>query len=95
MADKWNEKTIIDELSANIFLSSHDGCCLYLETNDENLALELIGLQIKILVATISDCSINDLKLNSKDVIIKDEFSIVIPQNPIKTSDRITWKIFE
>lgn len=95
LANKWNEKTIINELPANVFLSSHDDCYLYLETNNENLALELIGLQIKILVATISTPSINELKLNSKDVIIKNEFSIVIPQNPIKTSERITWKIFE
>lgn len=95
LADKWNEKTVINELSASIFLSSHDDCYLYLETSDENLALELIGLQIKILVSTISNCSINGLKLNSKDLIIKDEFSIVIPQNPIKTFGRVSWKILE
>jgi len=35
------------------------------------------------------------LKLNPKDVIIKDEFSIVIPQNPIKTFERTTWKILD
>ena len=28
LADKWNEKTVIDELSANVFLSSHDDCYL-------------------------------------------------------------------
>lgn len=95
LADKWNEKTIIDELSANVFLSSHDDCYLYLETNNRNLAIELIALQIKILVATISDCSVDNLELNPKDVILKNEFSIVIPQNPIKISERITWKIFE
>lgn len=95
LADKWNEKTIIDELSTNVFLSSHDDCYLYLETNDENLALELIGLQIKILVATTTDCHINNLQFNSNDLIAKDEFSIVIPQNPIKTSEQISWKILE
>lgn len=94
-ADKWNEKTVINELSANVFLSSHDDCYLYLETNDENLAFELIGIQLKVLVSTTSDCPINELKLNSKDVIIKDEFSIIIPQNPIKASEKITWKILE
>lgn len=95
LADKWYEKTIINELSANVFLSSHDDCYLHLETNNRNLAVELIALQIKILVATISDCSFDSLELNINDVILEDEFSIVIPQNHIKTSERITWKIFE
>ena len=95
LSDKWNEKTIINELSANVFLSSHDDCYLYLETKNENLVLELIGLQIKILVATITDCGINELKFNAKEIMTKDEFSIVIPQNPTKTIERTIWKILE
>jgi hypothetical protein len=95
LADKWNEKTVINEVSANVFLSSHDDCYLYLETSDENLALELIGLQIKVLVATVTNCPINKLKFDPKDIITKDKFSIIITQNPVKTSERATWKILE
>jgi hypothetical protein len=95
LADKWNEKTIINEVSANVFLSSHDDCYLYVETSGENLALELIGLQIKILVTTVTDVSINKLKFNPKDIIAEDEFSIMIPENPVITSERTAWRILE
>lgn len=95
LADKWNELNITKEVDANMFLSSHDDCYLYLETTDENLALKLIELQIKILVATTTDCSINELKFNPKELITKNEFSIIIPQNSTKTDEQTNWEILE
>lgn len=95
LADKWNETTVIKEVSSSIFLSSHDDCYLYVETNDENIALELIKLLIKILITNTLNCPINELKFNPKDLINQGDFSIVIPQSPIKTLKKVTWKIFE
>ena len=92
-ADKWNKITVIEETFSNLFLSSHDDCYLYLETNNKNLAFEVIALQIKTLITTISDCSVNDLKFDSNELITSDNFSIVIPQNPVKISDKVSWKI--
>lgn len=95
LSDKWDEKIVIDELSANIFLSSHDDCYLYLETKDEKFALELIARQIKILITTITDCSLDKLNFDPKELIFRDNFSIVIPQNPTTNFNRNIWKIFE
>lgn len=92
--DKWNETTIIDRVGSNIFLSSHDDCYLHIETSNENLALNLISSQIKILVSTVLNCSINDLKFNPKELAPQAEFSIMIPQNSVKTPERTTWKIY-
>ena len=94
LADKWKKIIVIEEVCSNVFLSSHDDCYLYIETNDKTLALDLISLQIKILVATVSDCPIYNLNFNPKDLITQESFSIVIPQNPIKTTDKVAWKIF-
>lgn len=49
LADKLNELTVIKETGSNFFLSSHDDCYFYFETNDKNLAFELISVQIKFL----------------------------------------------
>jgi hypothetical protein len=95
LSDKWNEKVVIDELSANVFLSSHDDCYLYLETNNENVALELIARQIKILIATITNCSLDELNFDPKELIFQNDFSIVIPQNPTINFNRNIWKIFD
>ena len=95
VADKWDDINVTGEVNANIFLSSHDDCCVYFETNDENLALELIGLQIKILVSTVTNFTLDKMKFNPKELVMKDEFSIVISQNPVEISQRITWAILE
>lgn len=95
LADKLDEITIIEETSSNLFLSLHDDCYLYLETNNKNLAFEVTALQIKTLDRTISDCSVNDLKFDSKELITSDNFSIVIPQNLTKTPEKISWKILD
>jgi len=95
LADKFSELTVIKETNSNFFLSSHDDCYLYFETNDKNLAFKLISLQIKILVSIFSNQPTYKLNFEPSELIIKDEVSIVIPQNPTETSEKVSWKIFE
>lgn len=95
LADKWNEIIVIKETSANVFLSSHDDCYMYFETASGNLAFEIIGRQIKTLVTTVTDCPINKLIFDSKDIITQNNFSIVIPQNPVQINEFTIWKILE
>ena len=94
-ADKWNEITVIKESDSNFFLSSHDDCYLYFETNDKRLAFELISLQIKILITAVSNCSPDELEFNPEEIIKQNEFSVVIPQNPVRTNEKISWKILK
>jgi hypothetical protein len=95
LADKLNELTVIEETKSNFFLSSHDDCYFYFETNDENLAYDLISLQIKTLVSTSLNQAINELQFDPGELLTKNEISIVIPQNPVKTVGKVFWKIFE
>lgn len=94
-ADRSNELTVIREVGRNFFLSSHDDCYLYFETNDEDLSRELISRQIKTLVSTGVKCPLDTLKFNSDDLITRNEFSIMIFQNPVKTQKEVRWKIFD
>ena len=93
LADKWNEITVVEETSSNLFISSHDDCYSYIETTDKNLAFNLIALQIKTLATTISDCSVNEFNFDTSEIITESDFSIVIPQTPIKISEKVSWKI--
>lgn len=95
LADKFNELTVIKETDSNFFLSSHDDCYFYFETNNKKLAFELVSLQIKILVSKFSNQQTDKLNFEPSELIIKDEFSIIIPQNPIETAEKVFWKIFE
>lgn len=95
LADKLNELTVIKETESNFFLSSHDDCYFYFETNDKNLAYKLVSLQIKILISTSLNHPINKLQFDPSELLTQNEMSIVIPQNPIKTVEKVFWKIFE
>lgn len=89
------EITITDRVGANVFLSSHDDCYLYVETKDAHFALDLISLLIKTLVSTVSNIQPSDLKFNPKELTDHEKFSVIIPQNPVKTPAGTNWKIFD
>jgi hypothetical protein len=94
LAEKLDESSITNETGQAFFLSSHDDCYLYFETKDKNLTLDLISLQIKTLVTTISDCSFEEMSFDPKELTEKEEFSIMISQSPTEERDKIIWKIY-
>lgn len=94
ISDKWNVATVIDKTNSEIFISSHDDCYLYIETNDEKLAEQLVALQIEALVNTVST-SMSELKADIQELIATRPFSVVIPRTFKENSEEITWKILE
>lgn len=95
ISDKWNDATVIDKTNSEIFISSHDDCYLYLETKDKELAEQLISLQIKTLVKTVSTKPMSDLTIKAQEFITINPLSIVIPRTLEEDNEHISWQILE
>ncbi len=93
ISDKWNDAPIIDKTNSEIFISSHDDCYLYLETRDKKLAEQLISLQLKTLIKTVSMKAMSDLTDNMEELMRIDPLSIVIPRDLDEDNEHISWQI--